>query len=349
MSETSARESESENASQGSTPTKSEQQAKATRGVTKWLMAAGLALLLGIPISHLGYRFASRVVCTASDGQGWSARILQSERKARKGHRRRNITLTLQLEGRWGDRREVELINKDFSPRGPVASRDHPVELAWSVPGRVVKYRVGSGRGEQLGEVHLIADGLRHVLLPSHRSPRDPVQLPRFGVDVLSPDDAIPLDDDVRQRLARLPLPPEDWSALRMIRLEHHGFHHDQVFTCDDENVLLVFGPHYGVWVSAISRGPILVIGSARMRAPASDRWIFFDDYSHPWGEQESVAPAFFATRSGQRSGKKSFSRSPVVVPARPERATLMEHRERIAEYYRLQDIERERRRAQRR
>jgi hypothetical protein len=207
---------------------------------------------------------------------------------------------SLQVTDGQGVVREAALSSRDGIPR---EFRGVRYEVSVKEPGWSFDFlrREQDGRTER-GVVYLFRDGLRA---------RESEQF-----TLVDGSEGLPgLDDDLRERLARLPLPAEEWANLRVLRLDGDPTH-TQDLVCEREDVLLVISPEVTNAGQLLSKGPILVTGRTWRSNVASARWIFFDDDSRPFGAEPVLAEQVFMT--GDHGFSDDFTRPPTRVPPRP-------------------------------
>lgn len=267
-------------------------------------------LLLGMTVHEVyeaRYRFAPKVVGRVVANDGARGEILRREEpRFELGDDPYLVTWVLRVTDSQGRVREG-VIDREEASRldGPRSTR---YELAWRPAGDALEVvrRSGDGHPHARGVAYVFPAGVRAVW-----QQRD---------DVVRLDDrAAPLDDDVRERLSRLPLPAEAWQGLSMVRTDDidDGGGGATQWLCERPDVLVVVGPDRRGSGQVVTRGPILVMGDPSYGDLASGAWVFFDDETSPRGFLYPVlAERIFVTRAAF-SGDDDVVRAPEVVPAR--------------------------------
>lgn len=263
-----------------------------TRGPLVLLLASGSAWELYQPRSQ----FELEVVSVEVRQGGLGTQVVRRERRLFDGP----------LEARWslqvtdgqGAVREGSLARRLGGPRDEWRAVRYEVsvkEPGWSFD---LLRREHNGTHEQ-GVAYLFQDGVRAT------------ESDRFTL-VDSSEGRPALDEGLRERLARLPLPAEEWANLRVLRFDGDPTH-AQDLVCEREDVLLVLSSGFSNRRQIVSKGPILVTGNASPSDLASARWIFFDDDSRPRGFEPVLAEQVFIT--GDRGSSEDFARPPIQVP----------------------------------
>jgi hypothetical protein len=231
-------------------------------------------------------------VALAPDGR--SARVVRREApKFELGDEPYRVSWLLRVTDVTGRVHEDEVEGRDAD------SLDH-----W----RTVRYEVAwRATGDALDVVH--ESGTRSVayVLP------EGVRVVRSDIVHIDDRAVFPLDDDVRERLGRLPVPTDAWQNLSMVRLDQRA--EGASFVCERADVVVVLGHEFRDG-QVMARGPILVTEGYTEDEVASGAWVFFDG-SKPWSLRRVIADRVFVTREPFERADDGSSPPPELVPAR--------------------------------